>query len=45
MYINCLELFKDDNKNKMQFVILLVEISLQIGETGVGRRKKYILVM
>jgi len=25
MYINCLELFKDDDKNMMKFVILLVE--------------------
>ena len=47
MYINCLELFKDDDKNKMKFVILLVArgTSLQMGETGVGRRKKYLLVM
>lgn len=47
MYINCLELFKDDNKNKLKFVILLVERGtlLEMGENGVGRRKKYLLVM
>lgn len=35
MHINCLELFKDDDKNMVKFVILLVErgTSLQMEET------------
>lgn len=42
MHINCLELFKDDDKNIVKFVILLVKReTLQTEETGVGKRQKY----
>lgn len=42
MHINCLELFKDDDKNKVKFVILLVERgTLQMEGTGVDKRQKY----
>lgn len=42
MHINCLELFKDDDKNIVKFVILLVERgTLQMEETGMGKKQKY----
>lgn len=45
MHINCLELFKDDDKNIVKFVILLVKrgTSLQTEETRLGKMQKYSL--